>query len=183
MIMTVKFARPSLSELTFQVFGRSVHPELFQTFESREFECGLYSAAVHICEAGHLVAFRTHDSTVTEVAAPRHQPLPRNLRSFRQKLSGSRHRSVRFENDVKYEVSYHVEHLEPDVFLDFHQELLTDLSRVELSHSFPAGNRFAPEPLSLIRADAQAESLLIHSYHTFPESSAVVKSQSLFELM
>ena len=79
-------------------------------------------------------------------------------------------------------MSYHIERLNADLFLSFHNELLMDLERVELAHRFPSENRFSPEPVSLIRIDAQPDSLLLHSYHTFPESCAVVKSQSLFEL-
>jgi Protein of unknown function DUF2617 len=180
--MTVKYARPSVSDLAFQVFGRSVHPELFTVYDSRTFVTDGYVADVRICEAGHVASFRVGDGTVTEVAATRGQPLPRNLRSFSQRLSGSRTRSLRFDSGIRYEVSYHIERLEPELFLNVHQELLMDLGRVELAHRFPSGNRFAPDPLSLIRADAQADGLLLHSYHTFPENCAVLKSQSLFEL-
>jgi len=180
--MSVSFARPDVSELTFQVFGRSVHPELTTVFARREFRHAAYTAELLICEAGHMVGFRSHDSTVTEIATTGDHPLPRRLRSFRQRLNGNRHRSVRFAHGVLYEVSFHVERLDPEVYLNFHHELLIDSGRVELAHSFPASTRFSPKPLSLIRADAQQDSLLVHTYHTFPENSAVVKSQSLFEL-
>jgi hypothetical protein len=180
--MSVQYARPCVSDLAFQVFARSVHPELFVVYDSRCFVTDGYVADVRICEAGHVASFRIADGTVTEIAATREQPLPRNLRSFSQRISGSRTRSLRFGSGIRYEVSYHIERLDAELFLNFHQELLLDLGRVELAHRFPSENRFAPEPLSLIRADAQADSLLLHSYHTFPENCAVVKSQSLFEL-
>ncbi|MFQ5732405.1 MAG: DUF2617 family protein [Planctomycetaceae bacterium] len=178
--MSVKFARPSIADLTFQVFGRSVHPELFDVYAVREFWNDAYSVGVRICEAGHVVAFRLDELTVTEVVSTHDQPLPRRCRSFCQKLGGSRNRSARF-GGLNYEVSFHVERLDAEVFQNFHQELLVDAERVELAHRFPAGNRFSPEPLSLLRADAQPDSLLVHAYHTFPEHCAVVKSQSLFE--
>jgi len=180
--MSVQFARPKVTNMAFQVFARSVHPELFTVFRSRAFCRDDYLAEIRICEAGHIVSFRIRGATVTEIAATRDQPLPKNCRSFSRRLQGSRQQSVRFDAGIQYEVSYHVERLEADVFQNFHQELLVDAGRVELSHRFPSGNRFAPEPLSLVRADAQPDSLLVHTFHTFPESCAVVKSQSLFEL-
>ncbi len=33
-----------------------------------------------------------------------------------------------------------------------------------------------------VRTDAERNGLLVHAVHTFPECSAVVRSQSLFEL-
>lgn len=179
--MHVKFARPHVTDLTFQVFERSVHPELLNVFAHRAFTANAYTADVRICDAGHTVGLRRAAGTITEVAASRDQILPRKGRSFLQKLTGSRNRSARYAGGLQYETSFHVERLDPDVFLNFHRELQLDADRVELSVSFPAGARFAPEPLSLIRVDAQRQSLLIHAYHTFPEECAVVKSQSLFE--
>lgn len=181
--MTVQFARPDVAELTFQVFERSVHPELTAAFARRRFEQEDYTAEICIGEAGHVIAFCRPSVTLTEVAASRQQPLPTQRRSFRHALRGSRHRALHLPAGIHYEVSFHVEDLVPEVFLNFHQELLIDSSRVELSHRFPSPTRFSPEPLSLIRADAQPASLLIHTYHTFPDNCAVVKSQSLFELI
>jgi len=181
--MNVKFARPRVSDLTFQVFGRSVHPELLTVFAERLFWHEDYTAIVSICEAGHAVSLRRDDETFTEIAATRDQLLPAAGKSFTRRLRGSRHQTACFDKQLQYEVSFHVEHLAPEVFLNFHQELLIDTERVELSYRFPSGSRFSPEPLSLIRADAQPDSLLIHAYHTFPDDCAVVKSQSLFQLL
>ena len=69
--MSVQFARPSVSDLMFQVFGRSVHPELLTVFDRRVFVTAGYVADVGICEAGHVASFRTDDGTVTEIAATR----------------------------------------------------------------------------------------------------------------
>jgi hypothetical protein len=75
-----------------------------------------------------------------------------------------------------------MERLEPTVFLNFHEELSADCKRAAVSYRFPSENRLSPEPLSLLRTDTGTRSLLIHAFHTFPESSSVLKTQSLFEL-
>lgn len=180
--MNVQFARPNVSDLVFQVYDRSIHPELATTFAGRAFAHHHYLAEVRICDAGHFVALRMANATITEIAGPADQLLPKRKRSFRQRVHGSRHRSVQFSCGVHYDAGFHVEQLDPDIFLNFHQELAIDAGRVEVAHTFPAGTRFSPQPISLIRVDAQRDSLLIHAYHTFPENCAVVKSQSLFEL-
>ena len=68
------------------------------------------------------------------------------------------------------------------MFLNYHEELIVDCGRADLSHRFPSANRLAPGPISLIRTEADARSLLVHAFHTFPDCCAVVKTQSLFEL-
>jgi hypothetical protein len=75
-----------------------------------------------------------------------------------------------------------VEVLDREVYLRFHEELLSDCDRAALALRFPAGNRLAPGPLSLIQTDSSADSLLVHAFHTFPENCAIVKTQTLFEI-
>lgn len=179
--MTVSFARPDISDLVFHLYGRSVHPELFQVYSETEVGQNDFQAVLRICDAGHTVGFRREETVITEVTATREQALPQKKRLFAKRLRGNRDESFRFENGLRYHVSYQLEQLDPEVFLNFHEELLVDCSRAEVAHQFPSTNRFAPGPLSLIRTDVCTRSLLIHAYHTFPESCAVVKTQSLFE--
>jgi hypothetical protein len=164
------------------VYGRSVHPELFRIFAETEITQGRYSATLRICDTGHSIDFRYNGHTVTELTATREQLLPQNKRLLEKSLRGSRDESVRFEGGLKYSLSYQMERLEPTVFLNFHEELLADCKRAAVAFRFPAENRLSPDSLSLLRTDAASRSLLIHAFHTFPESGSVLKTQSLFEL-
>jgi hypothetical protein len=180
--MTVSFARPDVSNLVFHLYERSVHPELFQVHAEEEVWQAAYGAVIRICDAGHIVTVRDKKNTITEVTTTSEQLLPQRNRLIDRRLRGSRDESHHFKSGIHYQVSYQLEQLEPDVYRNLHEEFLIDCDRVNLSHRFPAGNRFSPEPLSIIRTEIAPRSLLIHAYHTFPESCAVVKTQSLFEL-
>ena len=68
--------RPKVAELTFQLYGRPLHPELFQVFETCTIERGKYTAKIDITSAGHVVTWRYGGMTLTEVAASAHHPLP-----------------------------------------------------------------------------------------------------------
>jgi hypothetical protein len=50
-----------------------------------------------------------------------------------------------------------------------------------LAHRFGSKSRLAPAPLSFIQTDEGPRSLFVHTFHTFPDNCAVVKTQSLFE--
>ena len=60
--------RPKVAELSFQLYGRSLHPELFTVFQSRSISRGGYEARIDITSAGHLITWRYQGLTLTEVA-------------------------------------------------------------------------------------------------------------------
>ena len=181
-IMTVAFARPDVSDLMFRLYGRSIHPELFTTYAESKIEQNDYVASIRVCDAGHVISFCSRGQTISEITAARKHPLPQKKRYIEKKLRGSRDASITFDCGLQYHVSYQLEQLDPEVFLNFHEELLIDCNRAEVAHRFPGGNRLSPCPLSFIQTDVGPNSLLIHAYHTFPENCAVVKTQSLFEV-
>ena len=45
--------RPKVAELSFQLFGRALHPELFEVHKSRVVERGEFVARLDITTAGH----------------------------------------------------------------------------------------------------------------------------------
>ena len=63
--------RPKVAELVFQLYGRPLHPELFQVYESRSVTRENYQAKIDITHAGHVVTWRSGGMTLTEVAAAR----------------------------------------------------------------------------------------------------------------
>ena len=180
--MKVTFARPDIADLVFFLYGRSVHPELFKVYAEAVITHSRYTAHLRICDAGHVVEFRYGDRTITEVTAARQQALPEKRRVLERRIRGSRDDAHFFQGGPEYQVSYQLEQLDPVVYMNFHEELLVDCCRADVAYRFPTETRLAPTPLSLIRTDASSTSLLIHSYHTFPDRHAVMKTQSLFEL-
>ncbi len=180
--MRVSSARPDVASLVFRLFGRSVHPELIDVFAHSEIETAGYSAAIRICDAGHLLSFRHKGQVLCEVATSAAHPLPQKKQVIARRLRGQRNESVEHDAGILYHVSFQVEHLEPDVFLHFHEELLLDCARCRVSHQFTPTSRLYPAPLSFVETEVHPNSLLVHAFHTFPDNCAVVKTQSLFEV-
>lgn len=180
--MNVGFVRPSVSELALHLFDWSLHPELFAIRRRETIRQTDYAATVGISDAGHVVEFRHKDLTLTEVLARRDQSLPERRLILNRRVKGSRDESHELESGAKYHLSFQVEKLPPDVFLNMHDELLMDCQRAPISESFGGANRLSPAALSFIQTDIWPRSLLIHAFHTFPEDCAIVKTQTLFEL-
>ena len=180
--MSVRYARPDVSELVFHVYNRTVHPELFTSLKTHEFSSDGYVARVTICEAGHTISLKYRGETLTEVCASIDQSLPQNRRCLARRLRGHRDTSFEFDFGVRYHSSFQLERLDAEVFMNLHEEMTLDCDKANISHRFPSGSRIAPSPLSLIQADLTPRNLLIHTFHTFPEHRAIVKTQSLFEM-
>jgi hypothetical protein len=180
--MRVDAARPNVETLVFRLFSRSVHPELFEVFAHATVRQEFYTAALLICDAGHMIAFHHNGQTLCEVTTSADKPLPHNRQVIGRRLRGHRNESVEHDGGILYHVSFQVEQLEPEVYLNCHEELLADSTRSRMSHCFSPTSRLSASPLSVIQTEERPHSLLVHTFHTFPDNRAVVKTQSLFEV-
>jgi hypothetical protein len=178
--MKVEFARPDVSQLSLHVFERTVHPELFDVYAETHIAGQGFEAVLRICVAGHVVEFRHGERRVTEVIGSLDQILPQRGRSLVQKLRGGRDLDVEADG-VAYCCSAHVEQLEPEVFDEVQGELQADAGKALLAYQFPTRHRLDSGALSVMQAEAAGSSLIIHAFHTFPESRSVLRTQSLFD--
>jgi hypothetical protein len=171
-----------VAELAFQVFGRALHPELFDIHKTREVERGGFCAKIQITSTGHLVTWRYQGLTITEVAASAQHPLPQKRRLMSYKLKGERTDRMECRGGVRYQVSFQLEPVAPEIFWTFQEELAHEGERKGLLHTFDASGRMAIGALSYIHVETRSRSMLVQAFHTFPDDYAIVKSQSLFEL-
>ena len=181
-ITNVLSVRPRVAELAFQLFGRSLHPELFKVYQTRLVERGGYQARIEITSAGHLVTWRYDGITLTEVACSAHHPLPQKRRLLAYTLKGERNDHIECRGGVKYKVNFQLEPVSPDMFWMFQNELAADNERQGLLHTFDSSGRMTLGALSYIHVETRNRSMLVQAFHTFPDDYAIVKSQSTFEL-
>lgn len=174
--------RPKVAELAFQLYGRALHPELFEVFKARTIERGGYNAKIEITSAGHVITWRYGGLTLTEVACSAQHPLPEKRRLMSYRLKGERNDRVECRGGVSYEVGFQLEPVTPEVFWTFQQELAHDGERQGLLHTFDSSGRMALGALSYIHVETRSRQMLVQAFHTFPDDFAIVKSQSLFRL-
>ena len=170
--------RPRVAELVFQLYGRALHPELFEVFDSRTISRGNYHAKIDITSAGHVVTWRYGGLTLTEVAASAQHPLPQTRRLMRYSLKGQRSDHMDCRGGIRYEMNFQLEPVQPEVFWTFQEELAADGKRKGLFHKFDASGRMAMGAVSYINVVLRTREMLIQAFHTFPDDYAIVKSQS-----
>ncbi len=179
--MKLDFVRPDASQLSFRLFDRALHPELFNRFAEAVLTAAEFRAVLQICDGGHKLEFQRGKDVLTEVMGPSDQELPDRGRCFGYRLRGCRDAAHALPGVVQYQCSTQIEQLDPEVFQEVHEELRRDARRAFLAYEFPALQRFCAPPLSIIHGEVGQRSLLIHAFHTFPESGTVLRTQSLFE--
>ena len=178
--MNVKSLRPRVSDLVFQLYGRPLHPELFDILLCRKIQRADYELTVRITRTGHVISWENRDVHLTEVTAAADQELPgRRLLDYRLRCEHTGRLAC--AHGIHYEMSFQVEVLPPEIFAHVHDEILADGSKRGLLHHFPSRNRLALSPLGFISADARPGCLCLSSFHTFPGEHTVVKTQSLIE--
>ena len=179
--MAVQTVRPDVSDLVLRAYGRTLHPELFDCHRSLTLSNSQMRLDVRLNACGHVLALQTDSNAMTEVIMDHRESLPTFSRIIEYRVRGCRTESAEFDSGLRYDMSCQLERLHLDIFLRINEELEQDLQRADLSARFPARNRLLPGPLSLIRTEVQRHSILVYAFHTFPEHSAIVKTQSLFE--
>lgn len=180
--MNVGCVRPKLSELVFLVYGRPLHPELFDVFREQHIQRDDYHATVRITDTCHLVSWQHNGQCLTELVTTLDNPLPSKRRLLTCRVRGDRTETIQYAPSLTYQMSFTVERLAPEIFARIHEEIEADAPVRGLFHNFRPQHRLARSPLSHIAIEARARSLLIHAFHTFPDDCAIVKSQSLYEL-
>jgi hypothetical protein len=179
--MDTFLVRPPVGDLVFQLFGRPLHPELFDILAARTIRRDNYTLTVRVTRTGHVISWDDGDVHLTEIAAAADQELPQRRRLLAFKLRGEHTGKLNCAHGVRYETSFQVEVLAPDIFLHVHEEIAADGGKRGLLHHFPAHHRLAVAPLGFITADARPGCLCLTTFHTFPFENTVVKTQSLIE--
>jgi hypothetical protein len=179
--MGVDFVRPRVSDLVFQLFGRPLHPELFDILAARKIRREQYELTVRITRTGHVITWGSADVCLTEVACAADQPLPENRRLLNYRMRGEHCGKLACGHGICYQMSFQVETLPPEIFAHVHDEILADGNKHGLLHNFQPTHRLALAPLGYVAVESRPNCLLLSAFHTFPAEHTIVKSQSLIE--
>jgi hypothetical protein len=179
--MSVDIVRPRVSDLVFQLYGRPLHPELFDILAVRKIQREDYELTVRITRTGHVITWENPDVLLTEVTAASDQLLPERRRLLHYRLRQEHTGKLICAHGIHYQMSFQVEQLSPEIFVHVHDEILEDGSKRGFLHNFSGDSRLSLAPLGFISAEGRPGCLILTTFHTFPSEYTVVKTQSLIE--
>ena len=174
--------RPKITDLNFHLFGRAIHPELFNASVRRFIERENYRLALNITTAGHLIEFEHDGLVLTEVSATKHQPLPQTMRLISRAIEGVHSESTEFQERLSYDNKVQFEGVSPKMLVTIQQQLDESKRCEGLLHRFESNGRMAFGAISYINVQAFNSYVKIRSFHTFPDTCAVMKSESKFTI-
>ncbi len=181
--MDISTVRPKVAQLTFQLFARSVHPELFHIYKTHHIRRDSYTARIDITADGHVITWTGDDTTLTEIASSTHQLVPQSRRVFSTPLRDSHSDCIELREGIAYKYDYELERVPAEMFWMIQQQLGEATKNHELIQVFDSSGRIAIGGLSFIHLDTRLRSLHIQAIHTFPDDLALVKTESTFSLV
>ncbi|MCA9111796.1 MAG: DUF2617 family protein [Planctomycetaceae bacterium] len=179
--MHVHVARPAARQLTFHIYSRVLHPELFDTCASTVLFNDDNSLTLRICESGHVVELQRDRDLVSEIKIDGQQELPSRGRCLSVGLKKNHDITSEPHPGIAIQASTQIEFVEAEVFERLTDEFRADFGRATLSHLFGSRNRLRPDAVSLLFAECCPHSLVVHAFHTYPDDLAIIRTQSLYE--
>lgn len=166
--------------MVLRTFQRPLHPELFDSTKHCTIRFGERTAEFRLGCTGHMIEFRFGASIITEAAITKHESLPESMKVVDRRLIGYRTHMIDLPG-VRYHCSYQLEHVPLDIYLQLHREMEMDSRNATLALCVPGSSPQSPDCLSYITCDILPEGLIVHTFHTFPDNAAILKTQTLFE--
>lgn len=173
--------RPKIADLNFILFGRPIHPELFNACAQRRIERENYSLDLNITSDGHLIVFQHGGLTLAEVSAGHLHPLPEKRMLMTHPMKGMQKDKLVFRDVIGYECEFQREKVAATTVLAIQQQL-PEVDCQGLVHRFQSSGRITFGAISYIDVQAYRKHVQIRSFHTFPDSGSIVKSCSTFRL-
>lgn len=177
------FVRPKITEWGLRLFGRSVHPELFDACGTRVLVRERYTIEVSLTTSGHWWTLRLPDAVMTEVCSAKHQLLPKQDCLFTQNIESDHHSSWNAPQRWNWKSHFQCEIARPSLFLAIRQQFDHQPEFEGLAHRFETSGRFAIGGVSYINIQSFQKHLQIRAFHTFPDSCAVIKTNSTVNLI
>ena len=186
--MDVPRTNVTVSELTFSLFQRPLHPELFRIYARRHLKTERYEMVLWATGSSHVVSVFSEDVCLTELISVPGQLLPKRGLIERFQFRGQRTHKCTLSRGLSYMTDFQVEKMSPNLYRQSHLDLQRFARNRGLFVAFGgAGGAGATgaeglEPFSYIDFEARREELHIHAFHAYPDQVTIIKTQSLFDL-
>ncbi len=180
--MGVRPDQSGIANVLFRVFHSAIHPDWYATRQHRRFRRDEWEADVRVIEGGHVISWARGTLRLTEVLCDAGVELPRKGLLYEVSPRQERSASLHPADGIEYQTCIESERLDKDVFRHICEELVHDGDKTGLFHRGPTTDRIGPAAITRVHVEARARGLSIHSFHTFPQECAILRTQSLFEV-
>ncbi len=168
--------------LSFNLFNRPVHPELFNIYRNQQFFQGDYEVNIWLTGCSHVISVYHTKHCMTELICSPEQLLPTQGHIQEFPFRNEKTHQCRWGDNFIYMMNFQVENMSANLYETSHKNLLKLTKKRGICTPFPQWARGPLIPFSYIDYEARWEELHIHTYHAFPEQQTIIKTQSLFAM-
>jgi hypothetical protein len=171
----------AVEELTFSLFQRPLHPELFRIYAKRHLKAGKYEADIWLTGCTHVVGIFAGDVCLTEVVSAPGQMLPQRGLIERFRFRGPRSHKCTLSRGASYMTDFQVEKMSPNLYRQSHTDLERFAHNRGMFVKFPRLEVGGLQPFCYIDFEARQTELHVHTFAAYPDQVTMIKTQSLFD--
>jgi hypothetical protein len=170
----------AIDQLTFSLFQRPLHPELFDIHARRQVKTEDYAATFWITGCTYVIGVFSGDTCLSEIVSTPKQPLPAQGLLERFRFSGPGNYNCTLNQGIRYTTDYQIEETTPDLY----EQKRAGLERLAhdrgLFVQHPALDGSDLSPFCYIDFEARRTELHIHTVSAYPHQTTLIKTESLF---
>ena len=171
----------AISELSFSLYQRPLHPELFNIYARRHLKTEKYENIIWATGCSHVVTVYAGEQCLSELITAPGQMLPKRGLVERFQFQGRRTHKCSVRKGLHYMTDFQIEKMSANLY----NQSYTDLERFARNRGifvkFPKTSNSDLQPFSYIDFEARRDELHIHAFHAYPEQVTIIKTQSLFD--
>ena len=171
----------AIEELTFSLFQRTVHPELFQIYAKRQLKTDKYEANIWITGCTHVASVHAKNVCLTEAISAPGQMLPQRGLIERFRFRGPRSHKCTLSRGLSYMTDFQIEKMSANLYRQSHIDLEKFARNRGVFVKFPALEVDGLQPFCYIDYEARQSELHIHTFAAYPDQVTMIKTQSLFD--
>lgn len=171
----------AVEELTFSLFQRPLHPELFQIYQQRQLKTDKYEAIIWVTGCTHVVSVFSGDVCLSEVVSAPGQMLPSRGLIERFQFRGPRTHKCTLSRGVSYMTDFQVEKMSPNLYQQSHKDLERFAGNRGIFVTFSDIQVGDLQPFCYVDFEARRTELHIHTFAAYPDQVTMIKTQSLFD--
>jgi len=171
----------AVDALTFSLYQRPVHPELFKIYAKRGIKTAGYEADIWITGCTHVVSVYAGGTFLTEIMSSPGQMLPQQGLIERFQFRGPRSHKCTLSRTVSYMTDFQVEKMSPNLYHQSHLELERFARNRGVFVKFPRLEIGGLQPFCYVDFETRRNELHIHTFAAYPDHVTMIKTQSLFD--
>lgn len=168
-----------IRDLSFSLYQRPLHPELFNIYARRDIKTENYEASIWATGCAHVVSVSTKGYNLTELISLPDQPLPKRGLLERFQFRGQKKHKCTLSRNLSYMTDFQVEKMSENLYRQSHADLERFARNRGMFVRFPNLYKGTLEPFSYIDFEARKNELHLHTFHAYPEQVTIIKTQSL----